>query len=43
MKDRVLNPAAHWGNEPLYEAELKKALVLIERLEKLTSSHKINT
>ena len=33
MKDRVLNPAAHWGDEPLYEAELKKALVLIERLE----------
>jgi len=34
MKDRVLNPAAHWGDAPLYEAELKKALSLVERLEK---------
>lgn len=34
MKDRVLNPAAHWGETPLYEAELQKALTLIDRLEK---------
>ena len=33
MKDRVLNPAAHWGDEPLYQAELQKAIKLIERLE----------
>ncbi|OQY19081.1 MAG: hypothetical protein B6I36_05200 [Desulfobacteraceae bacterium 4572_35.1] len=33
MKDRVLNPAAHWGDAPLYEAELRKAFTLIERLE----------
>ncbi|MDA3807954.1 MAG: ATP-binding protein [Thiomicrorhabdus sp.] len=33
MKDRVLNPAAHWGEAPLYEAELQKALTLIDRLE----------
>lgn len=33
MKDRVLNPAAHWGDEPLYEAELRKAFKLIERLK----------
>jgi len=38
MKDRVLNPAAHWGDEPLYEAELKKALALIERLDKCLNS-----
>jgi len=34
MKDRVLNPAAHWNEVPLYEAEVKKALALIKRLEK---------
>jgi len=33
MKDRVLNPAAHWNETPLYDAEVKKALKLIERLE----------
>lgn len=33
MKDRVLNPAAHWGEAPLYQAELEKALKLITRLE----------
>lgn len=38
MKDRVLNPAAHWGDEPLYDAELRKALTLIERLEKCLTS-----
>jgi len=34
MKDRVLNPAAHWGETPLYDAELLKALTLVKRLEK---------
>jgi len=38
MKDRVLNPAVHWGETPLYEAEVKKALTLIERLEKLLAA-----
>lgn len=33
MKDRVLNPAAHWAETPLYDAEVKKALALIQRLE----------
>jgi hypothetical protein len=33
MKDRVLNPAAHWSETPLYDAEVKKALTLIARLE----------
>lgn len=33
MKDRVLNPAAHWGEAPPYDAELRKALALISRLE----------
>ena len=33
MKDRVLNPAAHWSETPLYDAEVKKALTLIRRLE----------
>lgn len=33
MKDRVLNPAAHWAQTPLYDAEVKKALTLITRLE----------
>jgi hypothetical protein len=33
MKDRVLNPAAHWGETPLYDAEVKKAMTLIARLE----------
>ena len=28
MKDRVLNPAAHWNDTPLYDAELRKALTL---------------
>ncbi|MCU7960322.1 MAG: ATP-binding protein [gamma proteobacterium symbiont of Bathyaustriella thionipta] len=35
MKDRVLNPAAHWGEAPLYQAELDKALKLVARLEKV--------
>jgi len=35
MKDRVLNPAAHWGEAPLYQAELDKALKLITRLEQV--------
>jgi len=33
MKDRVLNPAAHWSETPLYDAEVKKALDLVKRLE----------
>ncbi len=37
MKDRVLNPAAHWGAQPLYDAELRKALTLVRRLQKLLS------
>lgn len=35
MKDRVLNPASHWTETPLYQAEVRKALTLIERLEKV--------
>ncbi len=34
MKDRVLNPAAHWGEDPLYQSELQKALKLIDQLER---------
>lgn len=34
MKDRVLNPAAHWNETPLYEAELQKALKLIDLMER---------
>lgn len=33
MKDRVLNPSAHWAEAPFYEAEVKKALRLIGRLK----------
>jgi hypothetical protein len=33
MKDRVLNPAAHWAETPLYNTEVKKALTLVARLE----------
>ncbi len=33
MTDRVLNPAAHWGEPALYDAEVRKALSLINRLE----------
>lgn len=35
MKDRVLNPTAHWGEAPLYQAELDKALKLVNRLEQV--------
>lgn len=35
MKDRVLNPASHWNETPLYQAELRKAHTLIKRLEKV--------
>ncbi len=38
MTGRVLNPAAHWGEDPLYDAEVRKALRLIERLEKCLNS-----
>ena len=34
MTDRVLNPAAHWGEPALYDAEVRKALTLINQLEK---------
>jgi hypothetical protein len=34
MKDRVLNPAAHWDETPLYDAEVKKALKLIAKFER---------
>jgi len=33
MKDRVLNPAAHHNEVPLYEAEVEKTLDLIKQLE----------
>ncbi len=32
---RVLNPATHGGTEPLYDLEVKKAIRLIDRFEKL--------
>jgi len=34
MKYRVLNSAAHWGEAPLHDAVLRKALILVDRLEK---------
>ena len=37
MTDRVLNPAAHWGEPTLYDAEIKKALTLIKQLEECIS------
>jgi hypothetical protein len=37
MKDRVLNPAAHWNETPLYDAELKKALRLVKDFERCLS------
>jgi hypothetical protein len=30
----LLNPASHWGEPALYEGEVKKALTLINRLER---------
>jgi len=33
MTERVLNPASHWGDPALYQAEVHKALTLINRLE----------
>jgi ABC-type dipeptide/oligopeptide/nickel transport system ATPase subunit len=33
MTNRVLNPAAHWGEAPLYKKEVQKALKLIYKLE----------
>lgn len=35
MTDRVLNPAAHGHGTPLYEAEVRRALNLIDRLQKV--------
>lgn len=34
MTGRVLNPAAHWGEPALYDAEVRKALMLIKQFEK---------
>jgi hypothetical protein len=33
VKDRILNPAAHAGNPPLYEGEMEDALALVRRLK----------
>jgi len=38
MTDRVLNPAAHWGEPALYDSEVRRALTLISRLEKCIKS-----
>lgn len=40
MKDRVLNPASHWNETPLYQTEIQKALKLIDQLEKILISAK---
>ena len=37
MTDRVLNPAAHWGEPPLYDKELNLAKDAIQKLEKVLS------
>lgn len=34
MTDRLLNPAAHWGEPALYDAEVRKAVTLINRFER---------
>ncbi|MEO5607631.1 MAG: hypothetical protein ABIR13_08640 [Polaromonas sp.] len=36
---RVLNPGAHGGEAPLYEAEIENALVLIRQLQQLSESN----
>jgi len=36
ITERVLNPGAHGGETPLYEAEVTIALDLIKRLERCT-------
>ena len=35
MTERVLNPAAHWNEVPLYEKEVEQTLELIKQLEAL--------
>jgi len=35
MMERVLNPAAHWNEVPLYEKEVEKTLELIKKLASL--------
>ncbi len=37
MKDRVLNPAAHWNETPLYDREVRKALRLVSEFERKLS------
>lgn len=38
MTERVLNPASHGGSTPLFEAEVRRAKTLIDRLEKVLGS-----
>ena len=38
VKDRILNPAAHAGNTPLYEGEMEDALELVRRLKDVLPS-----
>ena len=33
MRDRIFNPASHWGEPELYKAEIEKALDLLRQLE----------
>ncbi|RLA49740.1 MAG: hypothetical protein DRR42_15010, partial [Gammaproteobacteria bacterium] len=37
MKDRILNPAAHAGDTPLYSSEIEDALRLVEELRDVVS------
>ncbi|MEA1992036.1 MAG: hypothetical protein U9N58_07565, partial [Thermodesulfobacteriota bacterium] len=37
VKDRILNPAAHAGNPPLYEREMQEALELVKQLKDVLS------
>lgn len=38
MTSRVLNPAAHSGAEPIYEHEVRKAMRLVEKLQRILSA-----
>ena len=38
MRERVLNPSAHWNDVNIYAAEIEKAKKLIENLEEIISS-----
>lgn len=40
MTDRVLNPASHSNEVPLYEEEVRRAKTLIDRLEQVLLSAK---